>query len=99
MRKIAAALAAVGFLSAITAVAPAPAEAHGWDHARDHDWRGGEWREHHDRGAAIALGIIGGIMTSAAIASQGYAPPAYYYPPPAAYYGAPYGYAGYGYYR
>jgi hypothetical protein len=92
MRKSAVALAALGLLSAFTAIAPAPAEARDWDHG----WRGEEWREPHDQGAAIALGVIGGILTGAAIAStQPYAPPAYYYPP--AYYGAPY--AGYGYYR
>src|SRR5579883_2418146 len=62
----------------------------------------------HGNGAAIALGILGGVIAGAAIASsQGgyyyqpapayYAPPAWY-APPAAYQPAPYGYAGYGYY-
>jgi len=91
MRKSAVALAALGLLSAFTAVAPATAQARDWDHGR----QGQEWRDHddHDRGPAIAFGIIGGILTGAAIASaHPYAPPTYYY-------GAPYGYAGYGYYR
>ena len=49
----------------------------------------------HGNGAAIALGILGGALAGAAIASStppGYyaAPPAYYYPPaPPAYYVAP----------
>ena len=87
MRKPAIAFAALALLTAFTAVAPATAQARDWDRG----WRGGEWRDH-DHGAAIALGVIGGILTAAAIASaQPYAPPAYY--------GAPYGYAGYGYYR
>ena len=85
MRKSAAALAALGLLSAFTAAVPATAEARVWHRG----WRGEEWREHHDNhGAAIALGVIGGIL-GAAIASHTYAPPAYY--------GGPY--AGYGYYR
>ncbi|HEV2302069.1 MAG TPA: hypothetical protein VGR91_10915 [Stellaceae bacterium] len=91
MRKTAAALAALGLLSAITATLPATAEARDWHRG----WRGEEWSEHHDhdhdRGPAIALGIIGGILAGAAVASSHpYAPPAYYY-------GAPY--AGYGYYQ
>ena len=94
MRKSAIALAAVGLLSAITAAAPAPAEAHGWDRG----WRGEEWREHRNSGAAVAFGIIGGILAGAAIASAHEYGPSAYYPPAAAYY-APYGYAGYGYYR
>jgi hypothetical protein len=69
----------------------------------------------HGNGAGIALGIIGGMLAGAAIASSqsGYAAsPAYYYQPPQAYeapqayYGqpayyepAPYGYASYGDYR
>ena len=87
MRKSAVALAAFGLLSAFTAVAPVSAQAHEWDHG----WRGEEWREHHSSGPGIALGVIGGILTGAMIASaQGHAPPAYYnYPAP---------YAGYGYY-
>ena len=63
-------------------------------------------RDHHG-GGGIALGIIGGILAGAAIASAqpGYAAaPAYYYPqayaPPPAYYGPPAGYyQAYGYYR
>jgi hypothetical protein len=94
MRKSAITLAAMGLLSAVTAVSPASAEAHGWDHG----WRGQGWHEQHNAGPAIAFGIIGGILAGAAIASAaGHAPPAYAYPPPVAYYGAPY--AGYGYYR
>lgn len=88
MRKSAAALAALGLLSAFTAAVPATAEARVWHRG----WRGEEWREHHDndRGPAVAFGIIGGILAGAAIASaHPYAPPAYY--------GGPY--AGYGYYR
>ena len=96
MRKTVIALAAIGLLTASTAVPFAAADAHEWHRG---GW-GHEWRGHHDNGAAIALGILGGILTTAAIASShaAYAPPAYYYPP-AAYYPAPYGYAGYGYYR
>lgn len=96
MRKSAIALAALGVLSAVTAAAPAPAEAHGWDRGR----HGEGWRDHHrNNGAAVAFGIIGGILAGAAIASSHpYAAPAYAYPP-ASYYGTPYGYAGYGYYR
>jgi hypothetical protein len=63
-------------------------------------------RDHHGRGG-IALGIIGGILAGAAIASAqpGYAAaPAYYYPQAynalPAYYGPPAGYyQPYGYYR
>jgi hypothetical protein len=98
MRKSAIALAALGLLSAVTAVAPATAEAHPWHRG----WRGGDWGEHynHDRGPAIALGVIGGILAGAAIASApAYAPPPAYYYPPTYYYGAPYGYPGYGYYQ
>jgi hypothetical protein len=47
----------------------------------------------HGDGAGIALGIIGGMLAGAAIASSqsGYAaPPAYYYPqPPRVYYSPP----------
>jgi hypothetical protein len=95
MRKPAVALAALGLLSAFATVVPAAAEAHRWHHDR----RAEEWREHRERGAAIALGVIGGILAGAAIAStQAYAPPpAYDYPPYP--YGAPHGYAGFGYYR
>ncbi len=93
MRRSAVALAALGLLSAFTAITPATAEAHRWHLGWHRAWRGEEWRERHDRGAAIALGVIGGILAGAAIAStHAYAPPPYYY-------GAPYGYAGYGYYR
>ena len=86
MRKSAVAIAALGLLTAFTAVAPVTAQARDWDHR---GWRGEDWREHHDNhGAAIALGVIG--LLGAAIAStHAYAPPAYYYGP----------YAGYGYYR
>jgi hypothetical protein len=92
MRKTAIALAAIGLLSAFTVAAPPPAEAHGWDHrGREYGWRD---RDHHNTGAAIGLGILGGILAGAAIASSQH----YYYPPSATYY-APYGYAGYGYYR
>jgi hypothetical protein len=67
---------------------------------------------HSNVGAAIGLGILGGVVAGAAIASAtapAYAaPPAYYYgpqqgyyyPPAPAYYGTPqpyYGWAGYGY--
>jgi hypothetical protein len=104
MRKPAVALAALGLLSVLTAVAPVTAEARDWDHGWNRGWQGEEWREHRDNGPAIAFGVIGGILAGAAIAStQAYAPPAYYHPPayyyPPAYYGTPYGYAGYGYYR
>jgi hypothetical protein len=99
MRRSTLAFAALGLLSAFTAVAPATAEAHDWHRGWHRAWRGDEWREHHDHGAAIALGVIGGILAGAAIASTpAYAPPPYYYPP-SYYYGAPNGYAGYGYYR
>jgi hypothetical protein len=93
MRKTAIALAAVGLLTASTVAPFAAAQAHEWHHR---GW-GHEWRGRHDAGAAIALGILGGILTTAAIASSQayYAPPAYYYPPPTAYYPTPY----YGYYR
>jgi hypothetical protein len=52
-------------------------------------------RHGHSNGAGIALGIIGGIVAGAAIASAAtpgyyYAPPAYYYPyAPQAYSAAP----------
>jgi hypothetical protein len=93
MRKSALALAALGLFGAVAATLPAPAEAHDWDRGwQRQEWRG---RDHHDAGAAIALGVIGGILTGAAVAaSHPYAPPAYY---PAPGYYAPY--AGYGYYR
>ena len=93
MRKSALALAALGLLSTFTAITPATAEAHLWHHGWHRGWRGDEWREDHDRGAAIALGVIGGLVAGAAIASSHpYAPPPYHY-------GGPYGYGGYGYYR
>lgn len=92
MRKTAIALAAVGLLSAFTVAVPPSAEAHGWDHrGREH-----AWRDHHNSGAAIGLGILGGILAGTAVASS-----QHYYQAPATYY-APspyYGYAGYGYYR
>ena len=64
-------------------------------------------RDHHGGGAGIALGIIGGILAGAAIASAQpvyAAAPAYHYPQayaaPPAYYGPPAGYyQPYGYYR
>ena len=95
MRKPAIALAALGLLSAVTTIAPQPALAHDWGHR-------GWGHEHHGGGAAIGLGILGGVLAGAAIASSQayYAPPAYYYPAPSAYYSPYYyGYAGYGYYR
>jgi hypothetical protein len=94
IRKTGIALAAVGLLM-FTAVAPVTAQARDWDH---HGW-GHEWRGRHDSGAAVALGVFGGLLAGAAIASTQpyYTAPAYYYSP---YYAAPaYGYAGYGYYR
>jgi hypothetical protein len=94
MRKTAITFTAIALAGAL-AVAPAVAQARDWGH------RGGwghEWRDHDDAGAAIGLGILGGILAGAAIASsQAYAPPVYYYQPPAYY--SSYGYAGYGYYR
>ena len=94
MHKRVIAIAALGLLTAVTAVAPSPALAHDWGHR-------GWGHEHHGGGAAIGLGILGGILAGAAIASSEayYAPPAYYYQPPTAYYPPYYGYAGYGYYR
>ncbi len=65
---------------------------------------------HGNAGAAIGLGILGGVIAGAAIASTippayGAPPPAYYYPQPGyyyspSYYGAPQPYNGspYGYY-
>jgi hypothetical protein len=90
MRKSAVAIVAIGLLSVATTLAPQAAEAHDWDHRGwRHEDRG------HNAGPAIAFGVIGGILTGAAIASaQSHA--AYSYQP---YYTAPYGYAGYGYYR
>ena len=92
MRTAGIALAALGLLSAVTAVAPAPAQACDWNHRGwDHHWRGSH--DNHNSGAAIGFGILGGILAGAAIAStQTYAPPPPYYAP------SYYGYAGYGYY-
>lgn len=92
IRKSGIALAAVGLLT-LTAVAPVTAQAHDWDHRG----YGHEWRGHRNSGAAIALGIFGGLLAGAAIASTQhyYAAPAYYHYS----YAPSYGYAGYGYYR
>lgn len=89
MRKTAIALAALGILSAVTTALPQPALAHDWHHRGwEHEGRS------HNNGAAIALGILGGIFTTAAIASS------HSYAQPAPYYASPYyGYGGYGYYR
>jgi len=84
MRKTALALATVGLISAFTAAAPA-AEAHQWNRGHRYDWN----RHHHANGAAVGLGILGGILAGQALSSS------YHYAP----YGTPYGYAGYGYYR
>jgi hypothetical protein len=84
MRKTALALATVGLISAFTVAAPVQADAHEW-----HRYGGSGWHQHHNSGAAIGLGILGGILAGAAIASS------HHYAP----YGTPYGYAGYGYYR
>ena len=97
MRKTATTLTALGLISALVAAAPTQAEAHDWSHrgGQEHQWRG-----HHNSGAA--LGILGGILAGAAIASSHpYAPPTYYAPGygHGSNYGTPYGYAGYGYYR
>lgn len=65
-----------------------PAEAHGWKHGHynGENWRGGH---HRPNGAAIALGILGGALTGAAIASA----PRHYYPYPYTYAYPYYGYA------
>lgn len=72
---------------------------HAWRggrHSRGHHWKGGNaWRGgyHRNNGAGIALGVLGGALAGAAIASA--AQPYYYsYAYPA--YG--YAYPGYGYY-
>lgn len=82
MRKTAIALATAGLI-AFTVTAPVQAEAHSWHGARG-NWHG--WHRHNN-GAAIGLGILGGILAGAAVASS------HYYAP----YG--YGYGWYGYYR
>ena len=81
---------------------PVPAQArdghhgHGGRHWNGHHWNGGyAWRggHHRNNGAGIALGVLGGALAGAAIASA--AQPDYYsysYPT----YG--YAYPGYGYY-
>jgi hypothetical protein len=88
MRKTALALAAVGLISVFTTVAPAQADAHEWNRYGGYGYGNG-WHRHHNSGAAIGLGILGGVLAGAAIASS------HHYAP----YGTPYGYAGYGYYR
>jgi hypothetical protein len=109
MRKTTITLTALGLVAALAAAAPTQAEARDWGHrgGSAHQWRG------HNSGAAIGFGILGGILTGAAIASSqaSAAPPVYYYQPPSPYYVAPgytyatpygysgYGYTGYGYYR
>ena len=87
--------AAVAAIALTLCAAAAPQAAY----AREH---------HHGGGAGIALGVIGGLLAGAAIASgqAAYAaPPAYYdqpYDAPPAYYGPTAGYYGpspYGWYR
>lgn len=93
MRKVAITLTAIGFAGALAAAVPA--QARDWGHHRgwDHGWH------RHNSGAAIGLGLLGGLLTGAAIASSQayYAPAPTYYYQPYTYY-SPYGYAGYGYY-
>src|SRR5215469_6477582 len=70
---LSAALLAAGSLVA----APGTAYARDW-HGGGHHWGGGHWGGHRGgEGARIALGIIGGALAGAAIAST--ANP-YYYP-------------------
>lgn len=85
MRKTALAVALIGLIPVFTTAVPAQADAHQWNRGNRHGWN----RHHHGNGAAIGLGILGGILAGAAVSST------YHYAP----YGTPYGYAGYGYYR
>jgi hypothetical protein len=87
---VAAALVAVGSLT----IAPTAAYADHWRHGkhwRGHHGHGGHWHRHrHHNGAAIALGLLGGALAGAAIASA--ANPYYYYPYSYSYYSPYYGY-------
>jgi len=94
MRKSAITLTALGLVTVLAAAAPMQAQAHGWDRGGD---RGGGWHRNNS-GAAIGLGILGGVLAGAAIASQPhYYQPSYSYSPYG--YGYGNGYTGYGYYR
>jgi hypothetical protein len=89
--------------------APSPAQAQRWHGYHGgygwhggHGWRGGYWR-HRDNGSGIALGLIGGALAGAAIASAAN-PYGYYYPYYSYSYPYPYSYGytypyyyGYGY--
>ena len=88
-RGLALSAALVGAVS--LAAAPA-AQARDW-HGGGH-WHGGGW--HHGGGwggAAVGLGLLGGALAGAAIASS-----PYYYGYSYPYYGYGYGYSPYGYY-
>lgn len=83
MRKVASLLCGAAVIS-MGLSAAVPAQARDWH--RGHYWHG---YHHRNNGAAIALGVIGGALAGAAVAS-GYP---YYYS-----YSYPYSYPAYGYY-
>jgi hypothetical protein len=84
MKRAGTLLAAAAVLGMSLSVVPA--QAHDWH--RGAGWGGG-WHRHHNNGAAIAFGLIGGALAGAAIASANHA---YAYP-----YGYSYSYPYYGY--
>lgn len=87
------ALVAAVSLSAV----PSSAYARGWNGGNGgNGWHGGGgWRGgHHGGGAAIGLGILGGVLVGSAIAANSYYPYSYGYGYP--YYGYSYPYYSYG---
>ena len=103
MRTLGTLLAGVAVIAMGLNTVPAQAKdwrhGHGGHHGHGHHWNGGyAWRggHHHNNGGEIALGLLGGALAGAAIAST--AQPYYYsYPYPT--YGYAYPGYGYNYYR
>jgi hypothetical protein len=87
MRKLGLALAAAALIG--MGLSAVPAEARNWQHGHYNHHGHYHGKHHRDNGARIALGIIGGALAGAAIASQ--AQP-YYYSYSYPYYGYAYPY-------